>query len=175
MLWRFFDGLSVKIHFLSSIKETALLSLFSLCVQLINYWRNITDKCPRQPPRQPTDPCFSRRNPQECHSGGSFLVVANSKQNFSASLEENSADEEKILSPSNFHLGIWAYENTIIVCVSGKIIIFLGLPYNLKVKEEKNYFFLSSALFIQKRSKFHRRFCLDAPLFIRPFLTYAAE
>jgi hypothetical protein len=37
--------------------------------------------------------------------------------------------------------GNWAYENTIIVCVNGKIIILLGLPYNKKVKEEKNNFF----------------------------------
>jgi hypothetical protein len=57
--------------------------------------------------------------------------VANTLQNFSASPKETFRPlRRKLRSPGSFHLlkEFGLKKNTIFVCVSGKITIFLGLP-----------------------------------------------
>jgi hypothetical protein len=81
-------------------------------------------------------------------------------------------------SPSSYNfLKKFGPKNTIFVCVwVGK---FLGTSLELERIWGGKTIFIKfgpfSALFVQSRPKFGRRFGQAAPLFIRPFLTYVAE
>ena len=104
--------------------------------------------------------------------------VANSLQNFSASPEEKFGRlKEKMRSP--VILTFWRNlgpKNTIFVCVSGDIsLTSLELERIWGGKTIFIKFGSFSALFCSKSSKIRPQICQAAPLFIRPFLTYAAE
>jgi hypothetical protein len=121
------------------------------------------------------------------HSAGNYPVICINQglmvtraELFDQSRRKIRLLRKKIRSPSNFpflkEFGL--KKDTIFVCLSGKISIFLGhFPINREDKRRETIllkFGPFSALLVQNRPKFGRR--IVRPLiFIRPFFTYAAE